>query len=86
MSKNTATAPLAEDADRPGRAAPRQAGKVTAKTTADEAAEPQMSPEEREEKIKARAYELWEASGQPHSDETRDQFWYAAEQEIDGAN
>jgi len=36
----------------------------------------------REEKIRRRAYELWEAAGRPGNDHER--FWRLAELEIDG--
>jgi hypothetical protein len=35
-----------------------------------------------EERIRARAYELWQAAGSPDGDGTR--FWYTAEHEIRG--
>jgi hypothetical protein len=40
--------------------------------------------ENREERIKRRAYELWENAGKP--DDREDEFWMKAEREIAGAD
>ena len=74
--------------DRSGRLArdlaesapPKSLDTVTAAADAAERADAQGSAEEREHRIRTRAYELWEQEGRP-SDRPTD-FWLQAEAEI----
>jgi DUF2934 family protein len=48
------------------------------------AAEQKIGAHERSRLIDVRAYDLWEQAGRPHSDESRQRFWCAAEKEVMG--